>query len=533
VNADMFEYGGGSVEAFFILRNMFLDGNKWQSSHTGTGRLDAWHRVTGAGAGNTDGGALHGTIVDLGGGSYRADLYKDAAKTQQVGHTADYSATGLAALNADNASGLGGYVGVKTLGADTDFDVTGNYAGGCLTANENLWDSTVRDVMLMNFQGEGFTIGTVWGWLFHNVVIEFCGGTGIKITAYHYTGHITDCKIIDNDGHGIEVFSSGLVVKGNQLQGGDDSLSESSEGKFGLFLNGASDCTINGNKFSIGSNNGGEILTALNAGNKANNNSINGNVFGSPGTFTGSVGILLAYQGGRYNQIGGNLFDRHAIGVKVLDPYNSIVGNAFNGLAKGVQLLQESGVSSGGQTTVNGNTFYTGAVGVECNAPNCNISGNNFQAPTAIGLDMQTAGASCVIDGNTFLYGPTQLKVRSYGHVITGNQFRSPGTYAVDDTGTKNLYMGNRGFDTHRAFLWEGVGSDAADLEIAHGLAANPSSYLEKIAVATAANAATDEVNFYVKSMDATNVTLTISAGTWASGVTYAFNIVARYEAAP
>jgi hypothetical protein len=77
--------------------------------------------ITGINSGiNADAdGYLYANIVDTdsGGTTYRADLYKDSARSQLVGHTANFTrGTGeqTVALSADNGSGLGGEITVNS-----------------------------------------------------------------------------------------------------------------------------------------------------------------------------------------------------------------------------------------------------------------------------------------------------------------------------------------------------------------------------------------------------------------------------------
>ena len=73
--------------------------------------------VLGLTAANTTAGHVFFKVVDDTGGFRHLELYKESARTTLVAHTATYNSTGAKALVADGASGVGGYVTVKTVGA--------------------------------------------------------------------------------------------------------------------------------------------------------------------------------------------------------------------------------------------------------------------------------------------------------------------------------------------------------------------------------------------------------------------------------
>lgn len=92
--------------------------------------LSAW-ALTGAVKGtNTDvDGRIYLNVVDDGGGFRHVDIYKDAARTSLVGHTATYNTTGAKAIVADGGSGLGGTVTVAIVaGTETDLIVCVGFA---------------------------------------------------------------------------------------------------------------------------------------------------------------------------------------------------------------------------------------------------------------------------------------------------------------------------------------------------------------------------------------------------------------------
>lgn len=85
-------------------------------------QLSGYENITGVSDSNSDADhRLHFSIVDVGGGTYRVDIYQDSARTAQVGHTANYTGTGVSSITEDNSSGLGGTITVDSVvGADTD-----------------------------------------------------------------------------------------------------------------------------------------------------------------------------------------------------------------------------------------------------------------------------------------------------------------------------------------------------------------------------------------------------------------------------
>jgi len=78
--------------------------------------------IKGITAGNSDAGILYFSIVALGGGWFRVDVYRDSARgaPDLVAHTANYNAPGVQGLIADLGSGLHGNI---TIDAATAADV--------------------------------------------------------------------------------------------------------------------------------------------------------------------------------------------------------------------------------------------------------------------------------------------------------------------------------------------------------------------------------------------------------------------------
>lgn len=88
-------------------------------------QLSGYENITGVLDTNTGAGKkLWISVVDDTGGYFHVELFKDAARTLLVGHTATYNATGSQALTADNASGIGGTITVDAVGpASTGIDI--------------------------------------------------------------------------------------------------------------------------------------------------------------------------------------------------------------------------------------------------------------------------------------------------------------------------------------------------------------------------------------------------------------------------
>jgi hypothetical protein len=107
VNAD----ADGKVHAS-IVANAAVEAGDTNNEFSG------WDSITGIiPATNTDAaGILYANVVDDTGGFWHVDIYKDAARTSLVGHTATYNTTGAKAIVADGASGLGGTITMGTTG---------------------------------------------------------------------------------------------------------------------------------------------------------------------------------------------------------------------------------------------------------------------------------------------------------------------------------------------------------------------------------------------------------------------------------
>ena len=93
---------------------------------------------------------------DIDATNFETKLYKDAAHTTLVGHTATYTTTGAKAIVADNGSGLGGTITVGTL-VGTTSDIVLDYGRwGVVSA-------IVANLLTLHCPVlTGFTVGAIW-----------------------------------------------------------------------------------------------------------------------------------------------------------------------------------------------------------------------------------------------------------------------------------------------------------------------------------------------------------------------------------
>ena len=91
----------------------------------GIDQITNWVTIAGVSHTNSHQGTLYAHLASDGGGFFHIDLYKDTARTELVGHTAQYQDgdNGSYAITADNGSGLGGYIGVSTLNASAPREI--------------------------------------------------------------------------------------------------------------------------------------------------------------------------------------------------------------------------------------------------------------------------------------------------------------------------------------------------------------------------------------------------------------------------
>jgi len=114
------QYGG--VDGANLITVFITDADP-REHNDDNNQLSGWANVTGIEQTNTDLGRLYVSIV-FDGVDYHVNLYSDAARTELVGHTADYAAPGAQVIVADNDSGLGGSITVDAVvAADDDIEV--------------------------------------------------------------------------------------------------------------------------------------------------------------------------------------------------------------------------------------------------------------------------------------------------------------------------------------------------------------------------------------------------------------------------
>ena len=92
-------------------------------ANDGSNQLSAYNLqgVTGA---NSDNGKLYVTLVSLGAGNYRADIYSNSARTALVGQSNTYSASGTLTISQQNGSGITGTITAATPTAgDADIEI--------------------------------------------------------------------------------------------------------------------------------------------------------------------------------------------------------------------------------------------------------------------------------------------------------------------------------------------------------------------------------------------------------------------------
>ena len=97
-------------------------------------QFSSWSYVTGLTTANTNAGTIYPNIVDDGGGFFHVEIYKAAADGagNLIAHTVTYNTTGQKALVADNASGVGGTVGIGAVTA-IEYDCYVNFTLGSVT----------------------------------------------------------------------------------------------------------------------------------------------------------------------------------------------------------------------------------------------------------------------------------------------------------------------------------------------------------------------------------------------------------------
>ncbi len=84
-------------------------------------QINSIEGLTGIDFDNTNNGILYIDVVDIGAGDFKVNLYSDAAKTDLVAHSNNYSAaSSTLAINEDSSSGIGGTIDVEDPVAATE-----------------------------------------------------------------------------------------------------------------------------------------------------------------------------------------------------------------------------------------------------------------------------------------------------------------------------------------------------------------------------------------------------------------------------
>ncbi len=100
-----------------------------------------------------------------------------------------------------------------------DGNKSNNTAGSGLVTNAYLIDVHLKGVMMMKFAERGVYAGITWGWVFDDVIIEYCDGDGVWL--HNGTGFkMLNCKIMENSGHGVVADEShNGLINSCQLRG--------------------------------------------------------------------------------------------------------------------------------------------------------------------------------------------------------------------------------------------------------------------------------------------------------------------------
>lgn len=129
---------------FTVTLTAYAAGTGYKIAGDAGALLSAW-ALTGAvkGTNTNAAGDLFLDVVDDTGGYRHVDIWKDAARSAKVGHTATYNTTGAKAIVADGASGLGGTVTVAIVaGVETDLQVRVGFAAA---VGDKIYFTTTND----------------------------------------------------------------------------------------------------------------------------------------------------------------------------------------------------------------------------------------------------------------------------------------------------------------------------------------------------------------------------------------------------
>ena len=176
--------------------------------------LSGYDGMTGLTSFNTNAGTLYFSVVADGGGFFHIGVYKDAARTQLVAHTASYNGAGNKPLVADGASGLGGTVSADLVGpANAGITVQCIVKQPCISVH-GIPTSRATDVVVsenvLNDGGWGVWADYLTDLTVNGGVIRCASGGaagregGIQINHANGNVLIEGVEIFSANGHGIE-----------------------------------------------------------------------------------------------------------------------------------------------------------------------------------------------------------------------------------------------------------------------------------------------------------------------------------------
>lgn len=472
---------GANTRLNLVLRDFHIDGSRIQTVNDGSdllGRLDA---ITGISKGvNTDAnGRLYLTVSSEGGGFYAIKLYSDSGRTSLVAHTANYNAVGMQTLVADGASGIGGKIGAGTLGADADIYLKGNAAGSKGRAiytyqhasGGEAWDGKIQRVNIMSMAGHGIELQESWGWIISDSYIEHCNGNGLVLKGG--SPRVSNCKVMENVGHGIRIQCAYASIVGCQLGGGysAEDADIRATGKAGVYCNASGcnyaiitgcqfeaiqrDCygvfveTSTSNYWSVGDCT--FMAGANDTDDPAGIRAESGKLYSS--TITGCTFYNLGYGvylAGNRSVVSGCVFRDCSTGAYIgLD--SQVVGCRFrdgdSSALVGVHLFGAEG------SLVQGCLFY----GIEnagiyaAETSDILLADNLFYYGSTRGIHLYTSGSETRVQvrDNLIMDIPTGIEVSSgmSDCVLQGNAVLDAATAEVTDGGTRTRTINNTGFD--------------------------------------------------------------------------------------
>ena len=449
LNSSVLDHDVATATGGFRLSNLQINGRKWKAYYGAslfTSYLAAAHRITGAGAGNTEAatGRLYLSIVKVDATpTWRIDFYSDSGRTTLVAHTDDFIAAGLVAVNADAASGLGGHIGVRTAVEDatywkarTDVSLQGNYAGDGFSATNKMIDAYFDNFVVQSCAERGMDLGSGWGNIIQTGWVEWTGSDGIRATGGGNI-KISNMKVITVDGHAIALDAcGGSEIINCELNGGDYSLVDAADavalwstGKAGLYLADASAVRVCNTYFVIPASCYGISAGAAAMTNRTQVTSCSFTK-GHATLNTSNVGILIPARD-------------HANGSGV----NWVItGNVFSSIATGFQVSV-----AGGRETTNTNHVLTGNLFQLCTTGA--VLGSRANAVTGGLVSACTTGMELVeqrnmLRGVSFVGGTTQVSVAATGDYanIEGCAFNTGTTCILLGSGAYNNVLRNNEF---------------------------------------------------------------------------------------